>query len=137
MEQTQETSGLRPKPKVNIVGSTLAGVAVGAGLLAAVGAGAGLATETLRASLDASNGALAYLPQFTATQGALGGAAVGAAVGGLSGYANADRARREAELLPDRGRRESWQERVIRERALAAARMAESQQGSGLAPSRA
>jgi hypothetical protein len=137
MNKQNQTPG--QKPRLSVASSTLAGVAVGAGVLAAVGAGAGFASEALKASVDATTSSVpSWLTQLTPVQGAIGGAAIGAAVGGLSGYASGDRARREAELLPDRGRRESWQERVIRQRALAAARAAEAQQGTGgSTPSRA
>lgn len=122
------------RPKMNVMSSTIAGVAVGAGLLAAVGAAAGftLSLESLQ-----SNASFIKDIAFTPLEGALGGAAVGAGVGGLSGYANADRVRRESELLPDRGRRENWQEREIKRRAVAAARLAESAEATGPAPSRA
>jgi hypothetical protein len=124
------------RPKLNVTSSTIAGAAVGAGLLAAVGAAAGytVSLESLQSGAD-------FIEKiaFTPLQGALGGAAVGAAVGGLSGYANADRLRRESELLPDRGRRESWQEREIKRRAMVAARLANGMNPDGDAsvPSRA
>lgn len=110
-------------PRLNVTAATVAGAVVGAGLLAAVGAGAGFTLDALSDKLPAS------FPQFSPLSGALGGAAVGTAIGGLNGFANAQRINRESELLPPPGRRESWQERVIKQRALATARVMEAGKG--------
>lgn len=112
------------RPRLNVTAATVAGAVVGAGLLAAVGAGAGFAVESLADKFS-------WLPQFTPTSGALGGAAIGSAIGGLNGFANAQRINRESELLPPPGRRESWQERVVKQRALATARVMEAGKGEG------
>ncbi len=111
----------QPQPKLSVTSSTLVGAVTGAGILAAVGAGAGWV-----ASLESLSGVkmLADLG-LTPLNGAIGGALVGAGVGGLNGYASAERLRRESELLPDRSRHESWQEREIKRRAIATARALE------------
>ena len=111
----QETN----RPALHVTSSTIAGAVVGAGLLAAAGAALGYGSGM---EVFSESGL-----QFSASQGALGGAAAGTLIGGVNGYANANRALRESSPLPPVGRRESWEAREIKKRALAVARAAEAQ----------